>query len=249
MSRGNPSMNPYLRWSASFAAAAVLAGCAGSPPASYYTLLPAADTAAPVDGTPVAGTPVAGTPVAGGSAADTPAFALEIMPVSVPLQVDQPQIMLRTADDALSPMYSQRWASPLGEELQTALSHAMTAALGAPDVSALGASTGVPVWRVQVDVQRFDMLLGGPALLDATWRIRQSGMSRGKAVPPAVLLCRSLVRVPAPGADLPGLVLAQQRAVTALARTISSAILQDARVPPSSDLVQVRGCSRTAEAA
>lgn len=224
-------MNPYLRWSVPFAAAAVLAGCAGSPPASYYTLLPAAKVA-----------PAAGRPAA------APVFALEVMPVNVPLQVDQPQIMLRTADDALSPMYSQRWASPLGEELQAALSHALTAALGAPDISALGASTGVPVWRVQVDVQRFDMLLGGPALIDATWRIRQSGTSQGGSAP-GVLLCRSLVRVPAPDADLPALVRAQQHAVMALAQTISSAIRQDARVPTSSDTVQVRGCSRTTEKA
>jgi len=228
-------MNPYLRWSVPFAAAAALTGCAGSPPASYYTLLPSANTMTPAPGTAVPG---------------APAFALEIMPVNVPLQVDQPQIMLRTADDALSPMYSQRWASPLAEELQTALSHAMTATLGAPDVSALGASAGFPVWRVQVDVQRFDMLLGGPALIDATWRIRQSGAARGKsAATAAVLLCRSLVQIPAPGADLPALVLAQQRAVMALAQTISSAIRQNAHVPPSSDTVQVRGCSRTAEAA
>lgn len=228
-------MTPYLRWSAPLAAAAALAGCAGSPPASYYTLLPSADAVAPAAGAR--------------AAAGTPAFALEIMPVNVPLQVDQPQIMLRTSDGALSPMYSQRWASPLSEELQTALSHAMTATLGAPDVSALGASAGVPVWRVQVDIQRFDMLLGGPALIDATWRIRQSGAPRGKSAAPAVLLCRSLVQVPAPDADLPALVLAQQRAVTALAQTMSSAIRQNAAVPPSSETVQVRGCSRTADAA
>lgn len=232
MSRKTASLKSCLPWLASFAAATGLAGCAGSPPASYYTLLPAADTT-----------------VSAPAASGPPAFALEIMPVSVPLQVDQPQIMLRTADDALSPMYSQRWTSPLAEELQAALSHAMTAELGAPDVSALGASTGTPVWRVQVDVQRFDMLLGGPALIDATWRIRQSGASRGKATAPAALLCRSLVHVPAPGADLPALVRAQQSAVMALARTISSAIRLNATAPASSETVQVRGCSRTAEAA
>lgn len=225
------------------AAVATLTGCAGSPPASYYTLLPAADTVS--------------------TAAATPSFGLEILPIGVPLQVDQPQIMLRTADDALSPMYSQRWASPLGEEIQTALSHAMTAMLGAPDVSSLGASPGVPVWRVQVDVQRFDMLLGGPALIDATWRIRESGRPPGKTQPGAarsgatrssatrpdvVLLCRSVVRQPAPGADLPALVQAQQRAVQALARTISSAIESGARAPSSSEVVQLHGCTRTAEA-
>lgn len=237
-------MTPYLRWSVPFAAAAALAGCAGSPPASYYTLLPSASTMAPMAGVSATGNLAAGNPVA-----VTPAFALEIMPVNVPLQVDQPQIMLRTAEDALSPMYSQRWASPLAEELQAALSHAMTATLGAPDVSALGASAGVPVWRVQVDVQRFDMLLGGPALIDATWRIRQSGAARGKPAATTALLCRSLVRIPAPDADLPALVLAQQRAVATLAQTISSAIRLDARVPSSTDTVQMLGCSRAAETA
>lgn len=211
-------MTRHKSWLTVLAASALLAACAGSSPARYYTLLPAAGTAPAMP------------PV-------NPRFALEVLPVTLPVQVDQPQIMLRTTGDALMPVYSERWAAPLDDELQAALSHAMTATLGVPDVTALGASAGMPVWRVQVDVQRLDMVLGGPALIDATWRVRH--VSDGSSA----LLCRSVASVPATGNDVAALVQAQQQAVAQLAATMASAISRGGKPGASTAQVQMLGCN------
>src|SRR3546814_9945460 len=96
-----------------------------------------------------------------------------------------------------------------------------------------------PVWRVRVDVQRFDMVAGGPARLDATWRVRPLNLKGARA-----LICRASVQVPADGQGIPALVHAQQRAVTLLGQTIASAIQSGgARPAPAGQQVQVWGCT------
>src|SRR3546814_9855843 len=106
----------YVPLLSALALSAALAGCAMSPPARYYTLQPAPQ-AAPTGGQRVE-------------------YQIEVTPVSVPLQADQPQIMLRKheGDGALTPLYSHRWSAPLSDEIGTALSDVLTHTLGALDV-------------------------------------------------------------------------------------------------------------------
>ena len=95
------------------------------------------------------------------------------------------------------------------------------------------------MWRVQVDVQRFDMVSGGPARLDATWRVRPIKLKGARA-----LICRATVQMPADGLGIPALVQAQQQAVALLARTIASAIDSGgARATPAGPEIQLWGCS------
>lgn len=209
----------------------MLAACSTSPDARYYTLQPSPATlsAASGEAAPVAGPArQAGTP---------PGFVLEVLPVSLPMRADQPQIMLGTAHDTLTPLYSERWASPLGEEIQSALSQAMTRRLGTTDVYALGAPGGLPVWRVQVDVQRFAMAEGEPVLLDATWRLREIHSA-------ATLLCRSEARVAPAEQTIAGLVQAQQIAVARLALQMADAIERSGNPPAPREGMELRNCSR-----
>lgn len=186
---------------------AVLSGCAGSPPVRYYTLTAPEQANGPASG-----------PVS---------YAIDIAPVSVPAQADQPQLMLRSGSGELTAQYSDRWSAPLPNELRNALSIAMTRQLGVPDVRRLAPAPGLPVWRVQVDVQRFDASTAGPAVIDATWRVRPlQGSGAG-------LLCRSRVQVPVQmppgGADLEPVVVAEQKAVMILGREIASAVQSQQR--------------------
>lgn len=201
---------------------ALLAGCAGSPSARYYTLQPSAQTTA--------------------SGAQRVDYQIEVAPVTVPQQADQPQIMLRSGqgDGALTPMYSDRWSAPLADEIRSALADTLTRTLGALDVQTLTPAPEVPVWRIQVDVQRFDMIVGGPARLDATWRVRPLKVKDARA-----LLCRSVVQLPADQANVVGsLVQAQQQAVALLANTIASAIQSGGmQATPASQQVQLLGCA------
>ncbi|MBO1113073.1 PqiC family protein [Bordetella petrii] len=210
----------YVPLLSALALSAALAGCAMSPPARYYTLQPA--------------------PQAAPAAAQRVQYQIEVAPVSVPLQADQPQIMLRRheGDGALTPLYSHRWSAPLSDEIGAALSDVLTHTLGALDVQTLQPADNAPVWRVQVDVQRFDMVSGGPARLDATWRVRPLNLKGARA-----LICRATVQVPADGQDIPALVQAQQRAVTLLGQTIASAIQSGGAQPaPAGQQIQVWGC-------
>lgn len=186
---------------------AALSGCAGSPPVRYYTLTAPEQANGPASG-----------PVS---------YAIDIAPVSVPAQADQPQLMLRSGSGELTAQYSDRWSAPLPNELRNALSIAMTRQLGVPDVRRLAPAPGLPVWRVQVDVQRFDASTAGPAVIDATWRVRPlQGSGAG-------LLCRSRVQVPVQmppgGADLEPVVVAEQKAVMILGREIASAVQSQQR--------------------
>lgn len=197
-------------------AGAALAGCGSSPPVHYYTLQgPAAPAPA--------------------SAAAPAGFLIEVQPVSLSTQADQPQLMVRTGDGSVSALYSERWSSPLGDELRGALSDALKRELGALDVQAVKPGPGAAVWRVQTDVQRFDLVSGAMAQLDATWRVRPVNMKG------AGLLCRSLVTEPVSEAGVPALIAAQQRAVVSLAGVMASAMRGQA--PAGSGSVQMLGCS------
>jgi uncharacterized lipoprotein YmbA len=104
-------------------------------------------------------------------------------------------------------------------------------------VQSITAPASAPVWRVQVDVQRFDAVNNGTAVLDATWRIRPVNLQG------AGLLCRSVIEIPLGGATPAQAVLAQQRAAADLAATIASGIRMDGvRAEPGSPAVQLSGC-------
>jgi hypothetical protein len=196
-----------------------LAGCAGSPPARYYTLR------APIDSTPVAVTAVD--------------YLIEVLPVSVPAQVDQPQIMLRFGPGTVLPLSSDRWVAPLGEELQVALSDVLKRELPALDVHALRfPQPRAAVWRIELDVQRFDMVAQQAAIIDATWRIRSMNTSG------QTLLCRSLVTLPTQDTGIAPLVAAQQRAIGLLGATIAAAIRAGGHLRSEAALpaVQNLGC-------
>lgn len=198
-----------------------LAACGSSPPVHYYTLQ-----------TPER----SGTP---GAAPGSAAFLIEVQPVTLSTQADQPQLMVRTGDGSISALYSERWSSPLGDELRNALSDALKRDLGALDVQMVKPGAGAPIWRVQTDVQRFEMVSGNMAQLDATWRVRPVN-TKG-----AGLLCRSVVTESVQDDAVGSLIAAQQRAVVSLAGVMASAIRGQS--PAGSSTVQMMGCSALKE--
>lgn len=198
------------------ALSSALAACGSSPPVHYYTLQRPADQAP------------------AGPAAPAP-FLIEVLPVSISTQADQPQLMVRTGDGSVSALYSERWSSPLGDEIRGALSDALKRELGALDVQVVRPGPEAAVWRVQTDVQRFELVSGSMAQLDATWRVRPVNM---KGVG---MLCRSVVTESVSDTAVPSLIAAQQRAVANLAGAMASAIR--GQTPAGSASVQMMGCT------
>lgn len=176
-----------------------LAACA-SAPLHYYTLMAPAD--APVDGA---------VPDAA-----APSLSFQLLPVSVPPQVDQPQLVVREGGQGVALLGSERWIAPLGDEVRGALSADLARALHSQDVSDLPASDA-PLLRIKLDLRRFDSQPGSYALIEGTWSVRLLHGTR-----PGALACTSRVSIPV-GPGYPALVQGHQRAIARLADQIAAA--------------------------
>jgi uncharacterized lipoprotein YmbA len=178
------------------AGALSLAACS-SPPVHYHTL------SAPV--------------VANAQAVafDTP-FAIEVLPVGIPAQLDQERLVVRQDAGGLVIQDGERWSGPYADEIRNALAVQLAGMLQTQDVTGLGKSAGQAVMRVQVQVRRFDAWIGDKVSFEATWRLGLAG-----ATDSARLLCTSRFDVPARG-GYPELVQAQQQAVARLATSIAT---------------------------
>ena len=190
------------------AAALALAGCA-SAPMHYYTLMA------------LAGAPTAAV---GQGAAGLP---FELLPVSVPAQVDVPQLVLREGGQRVAMLEGRRWIAPLGSELRAALSADLARQLHSDDLSGL-ADGQRPLLRITLDLRRFDSQLGDHALIEAGWSVRVLHADHGRA-----LACSSRVEESVgPGYD--ALVQGHQRALARLAAQIADVARALGRDQPAS---------------
>ncbi|MFJ4113424.1 membrane integrity-associated transporter subunit PqiC [Pseudomonas sp. NPDC089758] len=123
--------------------------------------------------------------------------------VSVPPQVDRPQLVIRQGNSSLAILETQWWGATLVDELRSALIDQLSNTRPARKLS------------LRVDVQRFDSVPGQYALLDARWRLRARGAD-------AQLTCRSTLQTAA-GNSIDDVVIAQQANVKRLVALISQA--------------------------
>ncbi|WP_458069389.1 PqiC family protein [Rhodanobacter sp. BL-MT-08] len=182
--------------------ALTLAGCA-SAPLHYYTLVPPA------------------TDPTSDTASSSPAMAslpFELLPVTVPAQVDQPQLVVRDGSQGVALLNGERWIAPLGDELRSALSTDLARQLHSEDVSALPGNDK-PLLRIKLDVRRFDSLPGSYALIDGSWSVRLMHGGNGQG---GALSCNSRVSETV-GAGYDALVQGHQRAIARLAAQIAAA--------------------------
>jgi uncharacterized lipoprotein YmbA len=178
---------------ASLATVLAFAGCSTTPPPERFHTLLSDD-------------PTAATPVA------QPIY-VDLLPVGVPPQVDHRQWVLRQPDGSLRLLEQDRWAAALPDELRGAIVERLAAAWGAVDVRGV-ARPMPPVWRIRVDVQRFESVPGREARLDAIWSL-SSGVSGA-----AAQVCRDTFTEPVAAGGVPALAAAHRRAVVRLADSI-----------------------------
>ncbi|MBN8713720.1 MAG: membrane integrity-associated transporter subunit PqiC [Xanthomonadales bacterium] len=181
--------------------AGLLVGCA-SAPLHYYTLLAPDPTG--MDAAP---------------AAVAPALPFAVLPVSVPAQVDQPQLVVRDGAQRVLLLNGERWIAPLADELRSALAADLAGELGSQNTTGLPDS-GAPGLRIKLEVQQFDSWPGSYALLAGTWSVRVVHGTEPDAASQA-LTCASSVRVPV-GAGYTALVQGHQRAVAMLAAKVAT---------------------------
>jgi hypothetical protein len=150
------------------------------------------------------------------AAVANPAFLIEVTPVDVPPQVAKNQFVVQNSNNQVSVLEQERWASLPGDEIRRALSNALTRQLGTIDVFGTPYPDRVPVYRVKVNVQRFESWPGSHALIDAVWSVRAVRTQ-------ALLTCRTVASVPVTdGYD--ALAIGHQRAVQQISNEIAAAV-------------------------
>lgn len=130
---------------------------------------------------------------------------IQIEMLTVPPQVDRPQIVVRQGNTGMAILETEWWGASLVDELRSALTDQMINNNAQRKVS------------VRLEVQRFDSIPGQYGLLDVKWRLRTSNGSEY-----VMDTCRSTLQTPS-GPSIDELVAAQQNNVRRLAALISQA--------------------------
>jgi uncharacterized lipoprotein YmbA len=187
------------------AASTLLGGCGSAPEVRFHSLLPAEPPAA--------------------SAASGARVRLVVAGVRLPPAIDQPQWLVRRADDTLQSLEQDRWAGPLGDEFRAALREGLAARWGVED-GALPTAPGAaapPAWRLVLEVLRLDAWPGRESLIEARWTL----------VPPsaggAAAGCLARITEPARGEGSVPLADAHRRAVARLTDDIGRGLQALAR--------------------
>lgn len=159
-----------LAGAAALALAACLAGCA-SKPTLYYTLANPATAQGAGSASAVNGT--------GASApgADAAPLYIELAPLSLPERLARPQMVVKQNGDAsaqVEVLEQHRWASSFEDELRDALSSGVASRLGAFDASKGGRQNSQPVYRIAVQVRRFDAIEGARVDGSFSWTVKRS---------------------------------------------------------------------------
>lgn len=185
------------------AAAVLLGACASAPPNYYYTLLPAAGVSDDAPAKPSSG------------------FALSIQSVQVPEQVDRLQIVVTDpASTQVYPLETSLWAGSLPDEIRQALAAALQDSLGVRDMPITQIPEDFPVWRVALQVQRFDSIYQQRAIIDANWTLSPVNL-KGRPV----LLCGERFSEQV-GEGMSSLVAGHQRILQAMAARMATQIRQ-----------------------
>lgn len=175
-----------------------LGGCA-SAPINYYTLVPS-------NSGPLLTT-----------ATRSSAFAFDLESVSVPLQVDQPQLVVRQAGASIALVETERWIAPLGDEIRDAIASDLVASHSGENLAGLPQGDRKLV-KIRVDLRRFDSEPGVQASITAAWSLRRAPGDT------AALSCSSRINEPV-GAGYNALVQGHQRALARLAAVIAKPAL------------------------
>ena len=170
-----------------------------SAPTHYYTLMPATDSLITPTVVP---------------------FQYELTTVNVPAQVDQPQIVVRQGESGVQILETERWASPLADEVRSALRHHLRLQMGRADSAGVARDSGLQNASIQVDIRRLEMVPGHYALIEAIWSLRNTG----GAGPRRSLSCTSVIRQEAT-AEMGALVLAHQQLIRELSVRIVQTVI------------------------
>ncbi|EDZ97440.1 protein of unknown function DUF330, partial [Burkholderia sp. H160] len=170
-----------------------------------------------------AGTAANGAAQAVARTGAAPAWLIEVAPVNVPPQVSRNQLVVQTGPTQVHLLEEERWASLPGDEIRRALSTNLTQQLGTIDAFGTARPDDVAVYRIAMNVQRFESWPGSHALIDAVWSVRAVRSN-------AVMTCRSVVSETV-GGGYDALVDGHRRALAEVSTQIAAGVRAMAAMP------------------
>jgi len=182
--------------------AAAAAGCSTAP-ARFYSLA----STATADGTPAT------------------SAAVMVGPVTIPASVDQPEFVVQVAPNRVEVDEFNRWVAPLNDAIARAVAGDLVVLLGTPEVATAQLANFTPDYRVTIDVQRFESIQGGAALVEAVWTVRKTAGGETRSG-------RTVAREPVQGQGFDALAAAHSRAIAKLSADIAAAIRAEAEKKP-----------------
>jgi uncharacterized lipoprotein YmbA len=134
---------------------AMLAGCGGtSAEPHFYTLS------------------MSGTILPHTTDASLKGIRIAVGPVTVPQTVDRPELVVRVSANEIALAEQHRWAQPLRNEIARAIAENLEQLLAGSQVVSYPTLASRKVdYRVVLDLQRFDSILGQTVTVDALWSI------------------------------------------------------------------------------
>jgi len=180
------------------AALLAVAGCATTPPPTFYQLEEPASTQ------------LSGL---------ERGIAIGVGPVNLPAYLDRPQIVIRETAHRLELSEFNQWAEPLKDSIMRVIGVNLSNMLETTRVFKIPRrDRTIPIqFRIAIDIARFDGKLGGDALLVARWTL----YSRDEK---ALLTKVSIINEPSGGEGYDNLIAAQNRALQKLSQEIVDAI-------------------------
>ncbi|MBA2591683.1 MAG: membrane integrity-associated transporter subunit PqiC [Gammaproteobacteria bacterium] len=188
---------------------ALLAVGCGTPPKEYFYTL----SDYTLDDYNTVGDLATGEAAAAGSN-----YSVAIAPVSVPEGVDRPQMVVRAGGHRVELSELHRWAEPLKSEIPRVLAVHLRRALRTARIATTDQSASLDAdYRIAVDVQRFESILGERVTIEALWSVRAAQGGRARTG-------RSFVCEPVRGPDHEALAAAHGRALAQVAGELAGAI-------------------------
>jgi uncharacterized protein len=145
------------------------------------------------------------------------AYRIEVGPVTVPAVVDRPQFATYDAANQISLPEQSRWGEPLAGGISRVVGENLAKLLGA-QVSSSPQAVPDPNFRVVLDVQRFEAVLGNGATVDVLWTVRP------KAKDGTIKTGSSSFHDAAAGSGYDGVVAAFDSALASVSADIAAAI-------------------------
>jgi len=202
------------RWNSGIASILMvwlLAGCASQSPRVDFYMLSA-------DARPMGDASVAGK---------CNGQAISIGPISWPRYLDQPRIVTRVGTNRLEVHEFNRWGGSLEDDFSRTVIRNLSVLLQSELVINYRRSAQFsPVYRVEVEVRRFDGQLGGDVTLEAKWSIIADASGKLEKV------ATSTIQKSTSASDYEALVNASSMAVAQLSEEIAAQLVQVCAATP-----------------